>query len=136
MTKVMISSSLLDLEDARKAIIDSCNRFEFQPIAMEHEAAANSDVVEKSLAMVEEADWYILVIGYRYGSSLPGDPRSITEIEYDHAVTLGKQPSAVPHVGGIPADKISPRKGKFPRNCLSASPPRRGKIACRPISVT
>ncbi|AUC93935.1 hypothetical protein CWS35_06235 [Bradyrhizobium sp. SK17] len=90
MTKVMISSSLLDLEDARKAIIDSCNRFEFQPIAMEHEAAANSDVVEKSLAMVEEADWYILVIGYRYGSSLPGDPRSITEIEYDRAVTLGK----------------------------------------------
>ena len=74
MTKVMISSSLLDLEDARKAIIDSCNRFEFQPIAMEHEAAANSDVVEKSLAMVEEADWYILVIGYRYGSSCQAIP--------------------------------------------------------------
>lgn len=56
----------------------------------EHLTALNADAVQASIAMVECADVYVLVLGHRYGTVPDGETRSITEMEYDRAVELDK----------------------------------------------
>ena len=90
-TKVMISSTALDLPEHRKAAVDACQRMGFAPIFMETLTAADATTVGKSLAMVDEADIYLGIIAHRYGTIPPGCHVSVTEQEYNHAVTTGKK---------------------------------------------
>jgi hypothetical protein len=57
---------------------------------MEHLPALNEDAVKVSLRMVEEADVYLGVLAYRYGTVPTGYELSITEMEYNHAVEFDK----------------------------------------------
>ncbi len=65
------------------------------PIAMEDDAALpGQDLIDASLAKVDEADAYVGLIGYRYGQ-MPESPErnpdrlSLTELEFHRAVTRG-----------------------------------------------
>ena len=88
---VMISSTARDLPDHREQVRIACERAGFAPHdMMEHLAALDTDAIEASLNMVENADVYVGIFAYRYGS-VPNDHKiSITEMEYDHAVKLNK----------------------------------------------
>lgn len=95
---VMVSSTFLDLEDHRKALIDALNRQDLHPIGMEHKPAkARGTVIDSSLEMVREAAAYICVIGRNYGET-PKDPTnnphdlSLTELEFNEANDL-KRPT-------------------------------------------
>ena len=57
---------------------------------MEHLTAEDAGAVEVSLRMVEDADVYLAILAYRYGTIPPGAEVSITEMEYDRAVKLDK----------------------------------------------
>jgi hypothetical protein len=57
---------------------------------MENLTALNRNALEVSLRMVEEADVYLGIIAYRYGTIPKGHDLSITEMEYNHAVELRK----------------------------------------------
>jgi tetratricopeptide (TPR) repeat protein len=83
---VMISSTVKDLQDHRGVVMDAVLRMGMRPRMMEHLPATDADAVAVSLAMVEEADLYLGVFGYRYGYVPGSHDRSITEIEYDRAV--------------------------------------------------
>src|SRR5205823_5549679 len=50
----------------------------------------NRDVVEASLRMVQEADVYLGILAHRYGTVPEGYNVSITEMEFNHAIELGK----------------------------------------------
>ena len=86
MKKVMISSTALDLPEHRKEVLEACLRQGFFPVMMEHLTAADTNAKAKSLAMVDEADIYLGILGYRYGY-VPDDDNpdriSLTEMEYD-----------------------------------------------------
>jgi tetratricopeptide (TPR) repeat protein len=92
MKKVMISSTALDLPEHRKEVLEACLRQGFFPVMMEHLTAADTNAKAKSLEMVDEADIYLGILGYRYGY-VPEDDNpdriSITEMEYDRAVDRG-----------------------------------------------
>jgi Domain of unknown function (DUF4062) len=86
--KAMISSTARDLPEHRRMIMDACLRLGIQPIMMEHLAGQDRSALDVSIGMVEDADVYIGVFAFAYGSSPAGDTRSYSEIEFDKAVAL------------------------------------------------
>jgi tetratricopeptide (TPR) repeat protein len=91
--RVMVSSTALDLPEHRKTVMDAILRVGWFPLAMEHAtAASDSDALRFSLAMVDEADLYIGIFGFRYGC-VPVDSKanpqgwSVTEHELRRALT-------------------------------------------------
>jgi hypothetical protein len=88
---VMISSTARDLPQHREQVRLACERAGFEPREMmEHLTALNTDAVDISLRMVDEADVYIGVFAYRYGYVPDGHDISITEMEYNRAVATDK----------------------------------------------
>ena len=88
---VMISSTARDLPDHREQVRLACIRAGFEPREMmEHLTAEDASAVDVSLRMVEDADVYLGILAYRYGTIPPGAEISITEMEYDRAVKLDK----------------------------------------------
>ncbi|MGO8868561.1 MAG: DUF4062 domain-containing protein [Alphaproteobacteria bacterium] len=88
---VMISSTARDLPKHREQVRLACERAGFEPREMmENLTAENRNAVETSLRMVEEADVYLGILGYRYGTIPTGYDISITEMEFNRALELGK----------------------------------------------
>ena len=88
---VMVSSTARDLPLHREQVRLACERAGFEPRwMMEHLPALNDDAVRISLRMVEEADVYLGILAYRYGTVPTGYEISITEMEYNRAVELDK----------------------------------------------
>jgi hypothetical protein len=88
----MVSSTYLELSDHRKAVREAILGQRMLPLAMEDDAALpDKDLIDASLAKVDEADAYVGLIGYRYGQ-VPECPErnpdrlSITELEFRRAV--------------------------------------------------
>jgi len=78
----MISSTARDLPEHREQVRLACERAGYEPREMmEHLTALNKDAVEASLRMVEEADVYLGILAYRYGTVPTGYDLSITEME-------------------------------------------------------
>lgn len=93
---VMVSSSFVDLEQHRRALIEAIDSNDMKSIAMEHESAkADVDVIDSSLQMVEDCEAYCGVIGHRYGQTpicptRNPDGLSLTHLELDRARELSK----------------------------------------------
>lgn len=88
---VMISSTALDLPVHREQVRLACERAGFAPHEMmEHGTANRLSPAAVSLRMVEQADIYIAVLAFRYGTIPPGETISLTEMEYNQAVALDK----------------------------------------------
>lgn len=89
--KVFVSSTSRDLQDYRKAAIDSVIRCEMLPLTMDFLAATSKSPIEYSIGEVDKADIYVGIFAYRYGY-VPDDPNknpdriSITEMEYRRAI--------------------------------------------------
>lgn len=86
---IFISSTYEDLKVERQAIMGVALENDFIPVGMEqfHAAPASQwDVITK---MIDECDFYMLVIGGRYGSIDYEKQMSFTEKEYDYAKSKG-----------------------------------------------
>jgi len=85
----MISSTARDLPQHREKVRDACMDLGvFYPDMMEHLTATDADALEISLAIVDRADVYIGIIGFRYGYVPDGKDISVTEAEYNRALEL------------------------------------------------
>ena len=87
--QVFISSTYIDLVEERSAIVDSVLKLDCFPAGMELFPAANEEQFEYIKSKIDESDYYVLVIGGRYGS-VDDDGISYTEKEYDYAVATKK----------------------------------------------
>lgn len=87
--KAMISSTFRDLTEHRQQAIIACLQEGVFPLAMETLPATNMTPLEESLKLVENADIYIGIFGYRYGTIPEGDELSITHQEYLRARRRG-----------------------------------------------
>jgi hypothetical protein len=95
MSKVFLSSTWVDLLEHRRAVIGRLDELRHQGYAvewlgMEGFAAQDEAPADTCRRFVEQADAYVGIFGVRYGSRPPGSVRSMTEIEYRHAVKLNK----------------------------------------------
>lgn len=83
--QVFISSTYQDLKEERKAIIESLLNAKYIPAGMEMFSASNDEQFKYIKKIVDDCDYYVLLIGGRYGSINPSTGLSFTEQEYEYA---------------------------------------------------
>jgi len=87
--QVFVSSTFTDLKEERKAIIEGLLNAKYIPAGMEMFAASNDEQFKYIKKIIDTCDYYILIVGARYGSINPSAGKSFTEQEYDYAVEKG-----------------------------------------------
>ena len=86
--QVFISSTFKDLEIERQQVMKAILEEECFPAGMEMFPAANDEQFEFIKRIIDNSDYYVLIIAGRYGS-LALDGISYTEKEFDYAVQQG-----------------------------------------------
>lgn len=82
--QIFISSTYEDLKAERKAVFEKIVKMKNMPEGMENFPASNRPPFEYIKRMIDESDYYILIIGGRYGS-LDEDGVGYTEKEFIYA---------------------------------------------------
>lgn len=104
--QVFVSSTYGDLAAERAEIIQALLELDCMPAGMELFPATTEDAWDLIKAVIDDSDYYCLVIGGRYGS-VDSAGVSFTEKEYDYAMFQKKPIMAFVHAdpGTIPAAK-------------------------------
>lgn len=87
--QVFISSTYTDLIEERKKVQEILLMADCIPAGMEAFVAVNDEQFEVIKKVIDLCDYYILIIGGRYGSINQNTGLSYTEMEYDYAVSQG-----------------------------------------------
>lgn len=84
--QVFISSTYSDLVEERKKVLDVLLMADCIPAGMEAFVATDVEQFEVIKKVIDLCDYYILIIGQRYGSINPDTGISYAEMEYDYAI--------------------------------------------------
>lgn len=95
--QVFVSSTYLDLIEARQAVVSTLLGVDAFPAGMELFPAADDDAWTLIEQVIADSDYYLLIIGGKYGSVEPTLEISYTEREYDAAVAMKKPVMAFLH---------------------------------------
>ena len=101
--QVFVSSTYKDLSDERQEVIQALLELDCIPVGMELFPAADDDQWTLIKRLIDDCDYYILIIGGRYGS-LNKEGLSYTQMEYEYALSkeipiisfLHKNPETIP----------------------------------------
>ena len=85
--QIFVSSTFRDLEDERQAVLKAILELNQFPAGMEIFPAVNDTAWEHIEKVIKESDYYVLIIGGKYGSIDSESGLSYTEKEYDFAVS-------------------------------------------------
>lgn len=99
--QVFVSSTYTDLKDERKNVTQTLMEMDCIPAGMELFPAVDEGQWEFIKKVIDDCDYYVLIIGGRYGS-LDDEGVSYTEKEYDYAVEKGIKVIALVH--GSPSE--------------------------------
>ena len=99
--QVFVSSTYADLREERQAVIKTVIEADCIPAGMELFPAADEEQLTFIKRIIDDCDYYLLIIGGRYGS-VTETGISYTEQEYDYAVEKGLKVIALIH--GKPED--------------------------------
>ncbi|MFT4271678.1 MAG: DUF4062 domain-containing protein [Pantoea sp.] len=104
--QVFVSSTFADLEDERRHVIQTLMEMDCIPAGMELFPAIDEEQWEFIKKVIDDCDYYLLIIGGRYGS-LANDGLSYTEKEFDYAVEKGLKITVLLHddPDSLPAKK-------------------------------
>jgi hypothetical protein len=112
--QVFVSSTYQDLQEERQEVMHALLELDCIPAGMELFPAANESQWSLIKRVIEDCDYYIVILAGRYGSCAP-DGLSYTEMEYQYAAKIGKPIIGFLHKepGKIQADKCeSDKEGK------------------------
>lgn len=84
--QVFVSSTYEDLKEERKKVQEALLMADCIPAGMEAFVASNDEQFEIIKKIIDLCDYYVLIIGGRYGS-ISKSGISYTEMEYDYAVS-------------------------------------------------
>jgi len=87
--QIFVSSTFEDLKEERKKIIEEILNFSHIPAGMEMFTASNDEQFEYIKKIIQDCDYYVLIVGGRYGTINPTTGISYTEQEYNYAIDLG-----------------------------------------------
>lgn len=94
--QVFVSSTFADLQDERKKVIQTLLKLDCIPTGMELFPATDEDQFEFIKRIIDDCDYYLLIIGGRYGS-VTSEGISYTELEYEYALERGLKVIALLH---------------------------------------
>lgn len=83
--QVFVSSTYEDLINERLEVVNALLELDCIPCGMEYFPAANEDQWTFIKKLIDRCDYYIVIIGGKYGSEHP-DGKSYTQKEYEYAV--------------------------------------------------
>lgn len=87
--QVFVSSTFADLQEERQEVMQALLELDCIPSGMELFPAANEDQWTLIKKVIDDCDYYMVILGGRYGSIGP-DGHSYTEMEYRYALEMGK----------------------------------------------
>ncbi|MGO8087247.1 DUF4062 domain-containing protein [Rhizobium leguminosarum] len=94
--QVFVSSTFVDLQSERSAVFQTLMEMDCIPAGMELFPAMDEEQWNFIKRVIDDCDYYILILGGRYGSvSTTGI--SYTEMEYDYAISRGLKVLAFVH---------------------------------------
>jgi len=104
--QVFVSSTYEDLREERQEVMQALLELDCIPSGMELFPAANEDQWTLIKGVIDDCDYYVVVIGGRYGS-VGKTGISFTQMEYEYAIAQGKPVIAFLHKdpGSLPAKK-------------------------------
>lgn len=104
--QVFVSSTFKDLEDERQEVMHALLELDCMPAGMELFPAANETQWNLIKKVIDDCDYYVLILAGRYGSISP-EGLSYTEMEYRYALSINKPTIAFIHrdPGKIIAEK-------------------------------
>lgn len=104
--QVFVSSTFQDLEEERQEVMHALLELDCIPSGMELFPAANETQWNLIKKVIDDCDYYLLILAGRYGSIGP-EGLSYTEMEYRYAISIGKPTISFIHrdTGKIIADK-------------------------------
>jgi hypothetical protein len=83
--QVFVSSTYEDLREERQEVMQALLELKCIPAGMELFPAADDDSWTLIKRFIAECDYYIVIVGGRYGSTGP-DGKGYTEMEYEHGL--------------------------------------------------
>ncbi|WP_323947495.1 DUF4062 domain-containing protein [Aeromonas caviae] len=95
--QVFVSSTFTDLKDERSAVIQTLMKMDCIPAGMELFPAMDEEQFEFIKKVIDDCDYYLLILGARYGTISEGDGLSYTEKEYHYAKEKGMKIIALIH---------------------------------------
>jgi len=90
MHQVFISSTYKDLEEERFEVMQALLKMGCMPAGMELFPAANESQWNFIKKIIDESDYYLLIVGGKYGSVHPQKGISYTRMEYEYALETKK----------------------------------------------
>lgn len=84
--QVFVSSTYLDLVEERQAVTRILLELNCFPAGMELFPAGDEDKMDLIKGVIDDSDYYILILGGKYGSVDAETDVSYTEMEYDYAI--------------------------------------------------
>lgn len=115
--QVFISSTFADLEEERKGVMEAIIELDCFPAGMEMFPATNMEQFEYIKSVINESDYYVIIVAGRYGS-VAEDGISYTEKEFDYARAQG-----IPILAFVKKDIDS-----LPLNKSESDPDKREKL--------
>lgn len=85
--QVFVSSTFKDLEDERRKVMEAILNLRHIPVGMELFQATDDTQWDYIKRRILECDYYVVIVGDRYGSEQDG--KSYTQLEYEFAVANG-----------------------------------------------
>lgn len=104
--QVFVSSTYQDLQEERQEVMHALLELDCIPSGMELFPAASENQWSLINRVIDECDYYVLIVAGRYGS-IGTDGIGYTEMEYRHALSVNKPTIAFLHKdpGLIPVNK-------------------------------
>ena len=104
--QVFVSSTYVDLQEERQKVLQTLMEMDCIPAGMELFPATDEEQWEFIKKIIDDCDYYLLIIGGRYGSKAE-DGLSYTEKEFDYAVSKNIKVIALLHnePESLPRDK-------------------------------
>lgn len=104
--QVFVSSTYEDLREERATVIKALLQLDCFPSGMELFPAADDDSLTLIKSMIDDCDYYLIILAGRYGSLERLSGKSYTHLEYEHALAMGKPTIALLHSdpGSLPTN--------------------------------
>ncbi|HHQ6551481.1 TPA: DUF4062 domain-containing protein [Serratia fonticola] len=111
--QVFVSSTFKDLVEERKLITQTLMEMDCIPAGMEHFPAVDQEQFEFIKKIIDNSDYYLIIIAGKYGSISPDTGLSYTEMEYDYAVKKGIKIIAIVHndIDNLPKSRTEDSAG-------------------------
>lgn len=105
--QIFVSSTYEDLKDERNLIIEHILTLGHMPVGMELFCASNDEQFEYIKKIIDDCDYYVLILGGRYGTISDKTGLSYTEMEYRYAIEKNIPVLIFPYqnIDELPSDK-------------------------------